>query len=73
MSLTTCNASNVRSYTRIPKADLTPPGDYDLENSPLRQHSWREGELRFTFLVNPPRTTQDWEEFQVRRTVVACV
>jgi len=55
-------ASEFCKYTEVQMHNLTPPGSW--KHGVLRHHSWQEGALRFTFLVDPPTTRVQWESMQ---------
>ena len=55
-------------FTTVPMSDLTPPGKWD--KTVMRAHSWQQGALRFTFLVDPPSPRIEWDNFQVARRVL---
>ena len=61
-------AALFRKFTSLRMHSLTPPGNW--EAGVLRFHSWQEGALRFTFLVDPPPPRIEWENFQVRQAAV---
>ena len=55
-------------FTTVPMSDLTPPGKWD--KTVMRAHSWQQGALHFTFLVDPPSPRIEWDNFQVARRVL---
>ena len=61
-------AALFEQFTTVPMSDLTPPGKWD--KTVMRAHSWQQGALHFTFLVDPPSPRIEWDNFQVARGVL---
>ena len=61
-------AALFEQFTTVPMSDLTPPGKWD--KTVMRAHSWQQGALHFTFLVDPPSPRIEWDNFQVARRVL---
>ncbi|CAM9163956.1 unnamed protein product, partial [Phaeothamnion confervicola] len=68
-------ATILRRFSTISMSNLTAPGDWKRQSSPLKHFSWREGCFKFHFICGDTTDggLSEWEDCQAYRRVVGVI